>query len=284
MKNIQSDFVTNKARLPNLAIRIRFNSLFPYSNIFQDTVMKLSLYWILGTAVCLALLGGCQQSSMVANDANAATPAAKASATNPVVVELYQSQGCSSCPPANAALNAIADRSDVIALSFAVTYWDRLGWKDIFADKVYTQRQYDYAHTLGNANVYTPQIVINGTSELTGIKSGELTRAIDAAKPVSSGPLIAVAGGMVKIGGGSGSANIWLVQYDPKVQNVAIRSGENTGRTLPHKNIVRSLAKLGEWKGSAVSYALPKAPNRDWKTVVLVQRSGAGPIIAAKAI
>jgi hypothetical protein len=225
----------------------------------------------------------CQQQSYVVANAEAKTTTTVATATNPIVVELYQSQGCSSCPPANAALNAIADQPGVIALSFAVTYWDRLGWKDIFADKAYTQRQYDYAGAFKNGNVYTPQIIINGARELTGIKQGELAKAIAATKPLVSGPSIGSENGRVFIGKGTGEANIWLVQYDPKSHNVAIRSGENTGRTLPHKNIVRSLTKLGIWKGASASYTLP-ALNNNWTNVVLVQRTGAGPIVAAKRL
>jgi hypothetical protein len=240
-----------------------------------------SILYLLPLSIAVS---SCQQSATVTNDANAATPGAKASAANPVVVELYQSQGCSSCPPANAALNAIADRPDVIALSFAVTYWDRLGWKDVFADKAYTQRQYDYAHALGNANVYTPQIVINGKTAITGIKSGELARAVAANTSLSAGPSIGVDDGKIMVGRGSGLANIWLVRYDPQVQNVAIRSGENSGRTLPHKNIVKSLTKVGEWSGDAKSYALPKFAGAKLKAVILVQKAGAGPIISAKRI
>ncbi len=239
------------------------------------------------TLVPLAL-GGCQKSAPVVEKAQAATPivAAKSNATaeNPIVVELYQSQGCSSCPPANAAVNAVADQPGVIALSFAVTYWDRLGWKDVFADKAYTQRQYDYAHALGNANVATPQIIINGKTAITGIKQGELARSIAASAPVTKGPTIDLDKDKIKIGKGNGPANIWLVRYDPRTQNVAIRSGENTGRTLPHKNIVRSLTKLGQWNGPAASFNLPAPPSNQLKTVILVQRAGAGPIIAAKTV
>ena len=231
------------------------------------------------------LLAGCQQSASFSENAEAATTAAeKASASNPIVVELYQSQGCSSCPPANAALNAIADRPDVIALSFAVTYWDRLGWKDIFGDKAYTQRQYDYASSLGNANVYTPQVVINGKRELTGIRRGELASAVSAAKPLSGGPAISADQGVVKIGKGSGDAKIWLVRYDPRIQNVAVRSGENSGRTLPHKNVVRSLDRLGEWDGTVITYRLPRSANAIWKSVILVQSKKSGAIIAAKRL
>lgn len=233
-------------------------------------------------------LGGCQKAPPVIEDANAATSivAAKSIATpeSPIVVELYQSQGCSSCPPANAAVNAVVDQPGVIALSFAVTYWDRLGWKDIFGDKAYTQRQYDYAHALGNTNVATPQIIINGKTAITGIKQGELARSIAASAPVAKGPAIDLDKDKVEIGKGTGPANVWLVRYDPRTQNVAIRSGENTGRTLPHKNTVRSLTKLGEWSGTAAKFTLPATSASQLKSVILVQRTGAGPIIAAKII
>lgn len=231
------------------------------------------------------LLIGCQQQNPVVTDAKASAGVAmKASAENPVVVELYQSQGCSSCPPANAALNAIADRPDVIALSFAVTYWDRLGWKDIFADKAYTQRQYDYAGAFRNPNVYTPQIVINGARAITGIKQGELARAVADSSPPTRGPKVTSEGAKISIGSGEGSADIWLVRYDPRIINVGIRAGENNGRTLPHKNIVRSLTRLGTWHGKDISFILPKAGQAGWKSVILVQRESAGPIISAKKI
>jgi hypothetical protein len=226
----------------------------------------------------------CQQPPELSETAQAKTPAIHASAANPIVVELYQSQGCSSCPPANAALNAIADQPGVIALSFAVTYWDRLGWKDIYGDKAYTQRQYDYAHALGNANVATPQIIINGKTVITGIKRGELATSIKASRQLSGGPSIDVDKTNVTIGKGSGTANVWLVGYDPRTHNVAIRSGENGGRTLPHKNIVRSLQKLGTWTGAEANFKLPTATPTPLKTVIIVQRAGAGPIIAAKKV
>lgn len=234
-------------------------------------------------SLCVALSACQQQPDMVAK-AEAKTSTVALNADNPVVVELYQSQGCSSCPPANAALNAVADQPGVIALSFAVTYWDRLGWKDIFADKAYTQRQYDYAHALGRANVATPQIIINGKSVITGIEQGELARSIAATQPVSKGPSIKIAGGEVTIGKGTGEANVWLVRYDPRTINVGIRSGENTGRNLPHKNVVRSLVRLGAWRGSSASFALPKAADQNLKAAILVQRSRGGAVIAAKLI
>ncbi len=235
-----------------------------------------------------ALLVGCDQ---LAPDAMNASPSSHGSRTatntvavDPVVVELFQSQGCSSCPPANAALNAVADRNDLIALSFAVTYWDRLGWKDIFGDKAYTQRQYDYAHAMHTPNVYTPQVIINGTRAITGSRPGELVRAIAMSKPLAGGPSISKQGDSVKIGSGEGSAEIWLVRYDPRSQNVAIRSGENEGQTLPHKNIVRQLDRLGAWRGASVEFTLTAAKSANWNSVILLQRAQGGPIIAAKKI
>lgn len=230
----------------------------------------------------ILVLGACSEKPEIITEADAKQPVSAATAETPVVVELYQSQGCSSCPPANAAVNAVADKPGIIALSFAVTYWDRLGWKDIFADKAYTQRQYDYAHALRNPNVYTPQIVINGQTALTGIRKGELASALGAAKPIKGGPAVEILPDAIRIGAGTGSANIWLVRYDPRTHNVAVRSGENGGRTLPHKNIVRSLVKLGEWSGASIRLKRPVVGENGLKNVVLVQRQGAGPIIAAK--
>jgi hypothetical protein len=231
--------------------------------------------------VPLAILAACGQQGSVSEEAKAATP--PASSARPVIVELFQSQGCSSCPPANTALNSIADRSDVIALNFSVTYWDRLGWKDIFGDPAYTQRQYDYARTLGNENVATPQVVLNGTRAITGNRPGELNRAIAATPPPSNEPSISGDGAQANIGAGKGSATVWLVRYDPRVQNVAVRAGENGGRTLPHKNIVRELSRLGSWNGKAANYPLPKAKLSGLKSVIIVQ-SNNGPILAGQKI
>lgn len=202
----------------------------------------------------------------------------------PVVVELYQSQGCSSCPPANAALNAIAERSDVIALSFAVTYWDRLGWKDIFGDPAYTKRQYAYANALGNDGVYTPQVVLNGRRAIVGNRPGELERAVAATRKLSGGPSIENKPGSVSIGVGRGTGDVLLVRYDPRNQQVAVRTGENGGLKLPHRNIVRQMVRLGQWDGSRVIFKLPANPDIAWKSVILVQAKQTGPILAARKL
>ena len=221
--------------------------------------------------------------SPVSSSAQAATSFSK-SLPGPVVVELFQSQGCSSCPPANIALNAEVDRSDVIALNFAVTYWDRLGWKDIFGDPAYTQRQYDYAAALKDTQVYTPQVVVNGRRAIVGNGPGEIHNAIATSTALSGGPVITYGKQSVTVGAGSGAATVWLVRYDPHIQNVEIKAGENKGRTIPHRNIVRQLVKLGSWNAKAANYALPKSPSAAYKSAILVQRTGGGAIYSAKII
>lgn len=194
----------------------------------------------------------------------------------PTVVELFQSQGCSSCPPAIANVNTLADRSDLLALSFAVTYWDRLGWKDTFAKPEFTARQYAYGHVFGDG-AYTPEVVINGRSDLVGAKRGDLLAAIGKAAPLQ-GPAITVGGGKVTV---AAAADVWLVRYDPRVLNVDIGAGENSGLLLPHRNIVRALVRLGTWSGSAQSYAIPAGGDPVWRAAILVQSRNNGPILSA---
>lgn len=208
--------------------------------------------------------------------------AAVGDAAHPTVIELYQSQGCSSCPPADAVVNRLADRKDVIALSFAVTYWDDLGWKDSFGSPAFTARQWDYAHHAGRGQVATPQVIVNGRDAVLGSREGELNQAI-ARNANTSGPAISVAGNNVTVGAGNGNATVWVVRYDPRTIDVAIAAGENGGRTIPHRNIVRQLTNVGEWQGKAQSFALPAAP-AGLQTAVLVQQGKGGPIVAARKI
>lgn len=200
----------------------------------------------------------------------------------PVVVELFQSQGCSDCPPAQLNLNSLADRPDVLALSFGVTYWDYLGWKDSFASPAFTQRQRDYSARNNGAGVATPQYWINGRTTVLGANPARIARLIAAGGP-SGGPTLSLAGGKATIGAGrapSGGADVLLVRYDPRTVQVAIRAGENGGRTIPHRNIVRGLTRIGHWNGAATTVALPAAPT-GLKTAVLVQAGRGGPILSA---
>lgn len=219
--------------------------------------------------------------ALLACSSGGSAPVQIASGASPVVIELYQSQGCSSCPPANTALNAIAANPRVLALSFAVTYWDQLGWKDGFAKPQFTKRQYDFAHAKGSNRVFTPQFVINGSNAGSG--SGSLGQMAARAGPASGGPKILAGAGKVEVSAlkTSAPATVWQVTYDPRVRNVAVKAGENGGRTLPHRNIVTALKAIGTWDGAAKSFALGTKNDSALKTAVFVQRGTGGPIISA---
>jgi hypothetical protein len=204
-----------------------------------------------------------------------------ADAAHPAVVELFQSQGCSSCPPANANVMAIADRPDILALSWQVTYWDQLGWKDTFDDPAYTARQWDYARGLHHDNVATPQVVVNGRADVIGNRKDQLDALIRRADRGDSGPAITLEPRQASVSRGAGQGLVLLVRYDPRIVEVPIRRGENGGKTLPHKNVVRQLVNLGLWRGGARSFALPAPPRAGLKTAILVQAGPGGPILAA---
>ena len=207
--------------------------------------------------------------------------AAAADRAHPAVVELFQSQGCSSCPPANANLLRLADRPDVLALSFQVTYWDGLGWKDTFAHPAFTGRQWDYAKRWDRKQVATPEVVVNGRLDGIGSRPGEIEALIGKADRGAAGPVLTLAADKVEVGRAMGAGAVWLVRYDPHTVEVPIRAGENGGKTLPHRNIVRELVKLGDWSGAPHAYALPAATRAGLSTAVLVQAGGGGPILAA---
>jgi hypothetical protein len=214
----------------------------------------------------------------------AAAPAGAADARHPAVIELFQSQGCSSCPPANAALIQFSARDDVLALNFAVDYWDRLGWKDTFAKPEFTQRQWAYARAMGQGQVYTPQIVVNGRVDGVGAEISEMRELAQRTDRGAAGPLLTFEPGAVTIGAGWApprGADVWLARYDPRVIEVVVRHGENAGRTLPHKNVVREMTLIGHWSGEAERLALPSPSDSGLADAILVQAPGAGPILAA---
>lgn len=241
-------------------------------------------------AMLAALLAAGCSNAPQGTQAQSSTPreAFRAIATSdaPIVIELFQSQGCSSCPPANAAINVLAQRPDVLALSYGVTYWDRLGWKDSFAKPEYTARQWDYARTAGRDHVATPQVIINGGRDtLVGSNRQEVERVAAAVGSPAGGPVLETSAIDVRVAAGSGPpGTVWLVRYDPAEREVPIGSGENGGRTLPHRNVVRELVKLGEWTGKAATFPFPAARERGLAGAVLVQRGPGGPIVAARRI
>jgi hypothetical protein len=178
----------------------------------------------------------------------------------PVVVELFTSQGCSSCPPADAFLTDLArQRGDVLPLAFHVTYWDYLGWKDPYSLDAATARQREYARHLGEDGVYTPQMVVDGAKGFVGSSRSEGLSAIAAASPKPVPIAIAHDGGslLVTVGPGAGTAQVLVVGFDPS-HETSVGRGENSGRTLRETNIVRSLTPIGAWNGSALTLHQPR--------------------------
>lgn len=212
-----------------------------------------------------------------------AGPATGASPAQPAVVELFTSQGCSSCPPANAAVASIADRPDVLALSFGVTYWDKLGWADTFGHPAFTNRQWVYARHFKRDQVYTPQVVVNGRVHSVGNRRALLEQLIRE-HDRKGGPLVSLADDAVLVPAAAapaGGAYVWMVRYDPRTVQVPVRRGENGGKTLPHRNVVRELVMVGPWNGAERRYALPAPTQAGLRTAVLVQAVGSGHILAA---
>jgi hypothetical protein len=211
-----------------------------------------------------------------------ASTSSRAADKQPIVVELFTSQGCSSCPPANANLIELGQRNDVLTLSYSVTYWDYLGWKDLFGKQEYTDRQVTYEPALGERGPFTPQMVINGRLSTVGNRLSEVEGLLAQASSAGR-PDLTLADGHVMVGSGqapAGGADVWLVRYEPNLIEVAVTRGENTGHTLPHSHVVRDLVRLGTWGGSAASLALP-ATASGLRTAVLVQAQNGGPILAA---
>jgi hypothetical protein len=203
------------------------------------------------------------------------TAAVPAAAGSPVVVELFTSQGCSSCPPADALLAEITQRPDVIALALHVDYWDYLGWQDSFASPAFTKRQRSYAKALGERMVYTPQIVVNGRRGVIGSRRDEVEAAIaeaHGAAPVAVLTLETTDEGLVVTIAAAGerpAAAVSYVLFAPP-QTVEISRGENRGRSLDYHNVVRSWMMLDDWTGQARRWVLP-LPQEARGAVVLVQ-------------
>jgi hypothetical protein len=205
----------------------------------------------------------------------------------PLVLELFTSEGCSSCPPAEAYLGALTGRPDVVALSFHVDYWDSLGWRDRFALKQSVERQEAYARTLHRSSVYTPQLVIDGRNDPIGSYAGAVATALR--EPREGVPLtITLREGVLRVEvaarATSPRSDVVLVAYLRHAVS-AIGRGENAGRTLEEFNIVRAIRPLGTWSGEARSFevALASLPADATDAAVLVQPSGQAPVIGALA-
>jgi hypothetical protein len=197
-----------------------------------------------------------------------ATPAA--ADPRPVVVELFTSQGCSSCPPADALLGELARRADVVALGFHISYWDSLGWKDPLSSPSSTARQKAYARRFTDGRVYTPQMVVDGTDEMVGSDRAAVLAAVRKARPAAIAPVsFADDRRSVAIGGGVGKGEIVLVRFAQR-RTTPVGAGENTGRLADDFNGVQSLTPLGAWDGSAQSFEI-EPPAAGEGLAVLVQ-------------
>jgi hypothetical protein len=217
-----------------------------------------------------------------------ANPAAARSAPRPLaIVELFTAQGCSGCPQADLTLNALADRKGLIALTFPVDYWDYVGWKDTFAQPAFADRQRAYANRLKVRELYTPELVVDGAREASGLDHDGLD-ALLKARDDPDGPKVSIRGRGARIEVGqakapASGADVWLVRYDPALHQVKVKAGENKGKTVAQRNVVRELVRLGRWSGKDRSYDAPKAPEPGLNTVVLVQGAHGGKILAAVA-
>lgn len=206
--------------------------------------------------------------------------------TSPVVVELFTSQGCSSCPPADALMEKLAERDDVIPLSLHVDYWDYIGWKDEFADPRNADRQRAYAAEAGRRSIYTPEMVINGVTDIVGAKPMELSEAIAEHKEIKSPVVLRLErrGDTVEITAErvddrTGPMVVQLVRYQPARESQITR-GENAGRTIQYVNVTEGWQELQTWDGSEPLALTAQAPGAH-PVVVLVQGANAGPILAA---
>ncbi len=219
---------------------------------------------------------------------------ADAAAGEPVVVELYTSQGCSSCPPADTYLGELARRPDVIALSFHVNYWDYIGWKDPFASPETTNRQRAYARTLRQSYVYTPQMVIDGRSHEVGSKRAEVERRIASLRERGGGKLAVridrgADGGLsvtIPSANRHEAAAVWLVLFD-RSHTTKIKRGENRGRELTYSNVVRRVTRIGSYDGAEMTIPL-SLPATEMSArdgcVVIIQSDATGPILGAAMV
>jgi hypothetical protein len=202
-------------------------------------------------------------------------------------IELFTSQGCSSCPPADKLLGELAGDPSLVAISLAIDYWDYLGWKDTLALKGHGRRQQAYAKVRGDREVYTPQVVVNGVMHVAGSDRAAIERAIEVTRKdspamrlpvslnVSSDKLTVDIPVNMEL---QGTAEVWICPMSRKVP-VAIERGENRGHTITYNNVVRRWVKLGEWSGKSESFTMPlkdiQGPDID-SVAVMIQKGGAG--------
>jgi len=203
----------------------------------------------------------------------------------PIVVELFTSQGCSSCVDANVFAGELATRDDVIMLSYGVSYWDYLGWRDTFAKPEFSDRQRAYAFQLSNRRPYTPQMVVDGHVDRTGFDRRRVNSAVDHCKDHAlQGPTLNTArtDGVLSITLSAGDApdmeaDVWLVSYRSGEASVSVDAGENDGAVMQHYNVVQSITRVGGWSGDAVT--IEASTEAGLSYAVLVQGAELGPVL-----
>ena len=244
-------------------------------NAREALVMKVILF--------IALAAIASTTWLYANKAEAEKAFANMDSDSLTVVELFTSQGCSSCPPADRVLAELATQhsAKVLPLSFHVDYWNYIGWKDPYSSKENTQRQYNYRQTFRRSNVYTPQAVVNGVAEMNGASRSKLLQSI-ADNATINGPKIKLTQLgqhlQIAVSEGQGNGQITLIEYDPQHTTEILR-GENRGETLTNYNIVTSFRNIGEWNGKAIELKLPSSSSKG--VAVILQTKPQGRIIAA---
>ncbi|HET6971928.1 MAG TPA: DUF1223 domain-containing protein [Phenylobacterium sp.] len=222
---------------------------------------------------------------LLACPAALACPTGAAAAKAPVLVELFTAQGCGKCRDANAYVGKLADRPGVLALTYSVDYWDYLGWNDTFAKPEYAERQKAYVTRLKLREPYTPQVVVDGRDEAQGLKTAQIDKLVrtSAAAPRDPPEIHFVGKGRVDVGSARaprGGADVWLIRYDPRAVEVAVKAGDNRGETVVERNVVREMVRLGAWKGKPRAFRLPPAEEEGLKSVVVLQGPKGGRVLA----
>jgi hypothetical protein len=248
--------------------------------------------WTFLVAVVLAAVLLFDQNSVIPKRALAEVGVAPRSQSAPVVVELFTSQGCNSCPPADEFLGELAERPGIIALSLHVDYWDYIGWTDPYASPQATARQRGYVEGLGLRYVYTPQMVIDGRADVAGLRRNDVLRAIEKAavgRKALEVRFERTDGGKIVVPAGhapEGGAAVWLAIYD-RSHETSVPRGENAGRKLHNYNVVRELSRIGTWRGERMEIPFDMAAaaqqGRDG-CAVIVQQAPTGPVLGAAAI
>lgn len=211
--------------------------------------------------------------------------------SRPTVIELFQSQGCNSCPATNNNIMSVLRHNydpNVLFLDYQITYWDHLGWKDTWGNDAFNTRQWEYARRMGKERVYTPQVIINGITEGVGNSDSALKAVIKKGQDARKNEhwvSIEVSENSIKVSGRDDrKGRVLLVTYDTRRWAVDVKEGENAGRRLQFANVVKDIEDLGDWNGGEQSFGVERTTTLSKAKVVLVQEGKGGPIIGVRKV